>query len=143
MSRACVRESRHRRERLDGLRSIPIARRKNLGPSLYFLRPDHSLNGVTQSPSEYCWARSRREKGGLPVKRGGIMRGSQAVGRAGVDAHADEDAGRLADTLYALTRAIAAASDDLRALKALGSTRTPGPVARDLPRQSQERESRS
>ena len=71
------------------------------------------------------------------------MRGSQAVGRAGVDVRADEDAGRLADTLYALTRAIAAASADLRALKARGSTRIPVPVERDPRPQSQEWESRS
>jgi len=71
------------------------------------------------------------------MKRGGMMRGSQAAGKAGADARADEDAGRLADTLWALNRAIAAASADLRALKALGSTRG------SAPRQSQERESRS
>jgi hypothetical protein len=108
-----------------GLR--PDGWRKILGSSLYFLTPDHSLNDVTQSPSEYCRAGSRWDKGGSRMKRGGVMRGSQAVGKAGADTRANEDAGRLADTLWALTRAIAAASANLRALKALGSTRSSGP----------------
>jgi hypothetical protein len=47
--------------------------------------------------------------------------GAVLLGRLGADARADEEVGRLVDTLYALTRAIAAASADLRALKALGS----------------------
>jgi len=72
------------------------------------------------------------------MKRGGIMGARRAVGNAGADARADEDAGLLVDTLYALTRAIAATSANLRALRAFGSgakldggaahsTRNPGP----------------
>ncbi len=52
---------------------------------------------------------------------GGIMEGSQPVWKAGSQARADEEVGLLVDTLYALTRAIAAASADLRALKSFGS----------------------
>jgi hypothetical protein len=51
--------------------------------------------------------------------------GGVLVGKAGADTRADEEAGRLVDTLYALTRAIAAASADLRALKAFGSGTQP------------------
>lgn len=102
---------------------------KNLAPSLYFLRRDLALNGVRRPPSGNCRTRSRRDKGGSRMKRGSIVEGRQPVGKAGSDTRADEDAGRLADTLYALTRAIAAASANLRALKALGSGTTPNDAA--------------
>ena len=79
-----------------------------------------------------------RDKGGSRMQRRDITAGSEPVGRAEADARADEEVGRLVDTLYALTRAIAAASAGLRALRALGtgttlndeaahSTLSPGP----------------
>ncbi len=62
-----------------------------------------------------------RDKGGLRIKRRGIMAGSEPVGKAGADANGEEEVGRLVDTLYALTRAIAAASASVEALRALKS----------------------
>jgi hypothetical protein len=55
------------------------------------------------------------------MKPPGIVEGSRPVGKARASAAADEEVVRLLDTLYVLTRAIAAASAGLNALKALGS----------------------
>lgn len=114
---------------------------KNLRRSLYFLRPARSLNGVTRSLSGYCRAGSMRDKGGSRMKPRGIMEGGRPVGKARTAAPADEEVGRQLDTLHVLTSAIAAASADLHALKALAvpSPLSPVPMQRDLRRQSHDR----